>query len=188
VAVYALVAWFLFYRFLWRRDLTFFHASVPRIMAGIIVGYLPIFFVDEVWSLANRPWFAVLSIAVVLGLATLLYLYIEVQRRLGDTSLAFARARQIFLLGSLQAAGIGLMFTGMVGRFMAARNWVPGEMEASFGELRHLGPFLGHLPKVLGFEPFYTFPSAVFVMTFMSFFIGTFLQLMWEDLPITEPL
>jgi len=26
------------------------------------------------------------------------------------------------------------------------------------------------------------------VMTFLSFFIGTFLQLMWEDIPITEPL
>ena len=41
---------------------------------------------------------------------------------------------------------------------------------------------------MLGIEPFYVFPSAVFVMTFMSFFIGTFLQLMWEDMPITEPL
>jgi hypothetical protein len=37
-------------------------------------------------------------------------------------------------------------------------------------------------------EPFYTFPAAVFVMAFFSFFIGTFLQLMWEDIPITEPL
>jgi len=26
------------------------------------------------------------------------------------------------------------------------------------------------------------------VMTFLSFFIGVFLQLMWEELPITEPL
>jgi len=42
----ALVMWFLLYRFLWRRNLTFFHASVPRILAGIIVGYLPIFFID----------------------------------------------------------------------------------------------------------------------------------------------
>jgi hypothetical protein len=32
------------------------------------------------------------------------------------------------------------------------------------------------------------FPSAVLVMTFLSFFIGVFLQLMWEELPITEPL
>jgi len=28
----------------------------------------------------------------------------------------------------------------------------------------------------------------VFLMTFMAFFIGVFLQLLWEDLPITEPL
>ncbi len=47
---------------------------------------------------------------------------------------------------------------------------------------------MGELPRIVGFEPFYTFPAAVFVMTFMSFFIGTFLQLMWEDIPITEPL
>ena len=32
------------------------------------------------------------------------------------------------------------------------------------------------------------FPSALLLMTFLSFFIGIFLQLMWEELPITEPL
>ena len=41
---------------------------------------------------------------------------------------------------------------------------------------------------MVGLEPFYIFPSAVLIMTFLSFFIGIFLQLMWEDLPITEPL
>ena len=179
------VLWFLGYNFLWKRDLTFFHASVPRIMAGIIVGYLPIFFIDEVWSLANRSWFTLGSIVVILGSTTLLYLYIEVQRRLGDTIVAFARARQIFLLGVLQSAGIGLLFTGMIGRFMATRNWLP---EESVERMADLPPFLGQLPAILGIDPFLTFPSAIFMMTFMSFFIGTFLQLMWEDLPITEPL
>src|SRR5262249_12117431 len=33
-----LALWFLLYRFCWRRNLTFFRASVPRIAAGIIVG------------------------------------------------------------------------------------------------------------------------------------------------------
>jgi hypothetical protein len=179
------VLWFLLYRFLWLRDLTFFHASVPRIMAGIIVGYLPIFFIDEVWSLAHRSWFTLATIVVVLGSTTLLYLYIEVQRRIGDTDVAFARARQIFLLGVLQAAGIGLIFTGMVGRFMATRNWLPDSQVETVAELP---PFIGQLPAVIGIDPFLTFPSAIFIMTFMSFFIGTFLQLMWEDLPITEPL
>jgi hypothetical protein len=183
------VLWFLLYRFLWRRDLTFFHASVPRILAGIIVGYLPIFFIDEVWSLASRSWLTLTSIVVVLGSTTLLYLYIEVQRRLGDSDLAFARARQIFLLGVLQAAGIGLLFTGLIGRYMAVRNWVPGGDALPLAEVREgLPPFVGQLPAMLGVEPFLTFPSAIFMMTFMSFFIGTFLQLMWEDLPITEPL
>ena len=183
------VLWFLFYRFLYLRDLTIFHASVPRIMAGIVVGYLPIFFIDEVWGLASQSWFTLVSIALILGATTLLYLYIEVQYRLGDTGISFARARQIFLLGVLQSAGIGLLFTGMVGGFMATRSWSAGPEPASMEVLRHsLSPFLGELPRIVGIEPFYAFPAAVFVMTFMSFFIGTFLQLMWEDIPITEPL
>jgi hypothetical protein len=36
--------------------------------------------------------------------------------------------------------------------------------------------------------PFLLFPGAVFFMSFLAFFLGTFLQLMWEDIPITEPL
>lgn len=181
--------WFLLYRFCLKRNLTVFHASVPRIAAGIIVGYLPIFFIDEIWGLAGQSWFTLVSVATLLGFMTLLYLYVEVQRRLGNPPVAFARARQIFFLGVLQAFSIGLVITGLIGGFMAARNWGDLEESVSPAQLAEtLPPFLGELPRVLGFEPFWTFPSAVFVMTFMSFFIGTFLQLMWEDLPITEPL
>ena len=71
---YGGVLWFLLYRFLVRRDLAFFHASVPRVMAGIIVGYLPIFFIDEVWSLVARSFLPLAIIAVGVGLVTLLYL------------------------------------------------------------------------------------------------------------------
>ena len=46
---------------------------------------------------------------------------------------------------------------------------------------------IGALPRVVGIDPFFLFPSAVIMMTFLSFFIGIFLQLMWEELPITEP-
>jgi hypothetical protein len=180
-------AWFLLYRFCWRRDLTVFRASVPRIAAGIIVGYLPIFFLDEVWALAARSWSILGAASLLLGFTTLLYLYIEVQRRLGDTTLAFARARQIFLLGVLQAFGIGLLITGLIGPFMAIRNW-SGDADTAAGLGSALPAFVGELPRVIGIEPFLGFPSAVFVMTFLSFFIGTFLQLLWEDIPITEPL
>jgi hypothetical protein len=162
---------------------------VPRIAAGIIVGYLPIFFIDEIWDLATRSWLTLSGVSALLGFTTLLYLYVEVQGRLGRTEQAFARARQIFLLGVLQSFGIGLILTGLIGRFMVLRNWSPGSEAASVESLRaQLPPFVGQLPEVVGIDPFCAFPSAILVMTFMSFFIGTFLQLMWEDIPITEPL
>ena len=38
-------------------------------------------------------------------------------------------------------------------------------------------------------DPFYLLSRRrCMMMTFLSFFIGIFLQLMWEELPITEPL
>jgi len=179
--------WFLLYRFCWRRNLTLFRAAVPRIAAGIIVGYLPIFFIDEVWALAGRSLGIVSCVSLLLAMATLLYIYIEVQQRLGNTDVAFSRARQIFALGVLQAFGIGLVITGLLGPFMAGRNWGAGAGEIE--SLRtSLPPVLGQLPEIVGLGPFLIFPVAVAFMTFLSFFIGTFLQLMWEDLPITEPL
>ena len=181
--------WFLLYRFCWKRDLSFFHAAVPRIGAGIIVGYLPVLFIDEVWDLASRGAGTVLTLGGMLGLITLLYIYVEVQQRLGDTGVAFARARAIFLLGVLQAFGAGVVITSLVGGIMVGRNWSPTGAELPIEQLRSgLEPVLGQLPRIVGIEPFLLFPSAVVMMTFLSFFIGIFLQLMWEELPITEPL
>jgi len=187
--VNAAAIWFLLYRFCWKRDLSFFHASVPRIAAGIIVGYLPVFLIDEVWDLANQPFAILGAVSLFMGLVTLLYIYVEVQRRINDRDEAFARARAIFLLGVLQAFGIGVVMTNLVGRFMVLRNW-GAEKAGVVGSFADAGvtKFVGELPRIVGVEPMLAFPSALLVMTFLSFFIGVFLQLMWEELPITEPL
>jgi hypothetical protein len=183
------VIWFLVYQFCWKRDLTMFHASVPRIGAGIIVGYLPVFLIDEVWALAGRDVFMLATVVTFLGLATLLYIYVEIQRRLGGTRVAFSRARGIFLLGLVEASTLGVVMTSLIGRFMVSRNWATEMAGVPVETLRaSLDPLVGQLPRVIGLEPLYAFPSAVLTMTFLSFFIGVFLQLMWEDLPITEPL
>ena len=81
--------------------------AATRIAAGIIVGYQPIFFIDEVWALATRPFPTLVGIVLLLGMATLLYLYVEVNGRLSDSVVAFHRARRIFLLGVLQAVQLG---------------------------------------------------------------------------------
>ena len=71
---------------------------------------------------------------------------------------------------------------------MVARTWGE-EGLISIAELRNTTPtFVGELPRIMGIEPFYVFPTAVLLMTFFSLFVGIFLQLLWEDLPITEPL
>ena len=185
--VIAAAAWFLGVQFMWKKDLTLFYTSVPRIGAGIIVGYLPVFLIDEVWDLAEQPAFYLLTTILLLGSTTLLYLFVEVQRRLGDPKEAFARARDIFLLGLIEAAAFGVVVTSLLGPLMVARNW--GTQAQTLASLREtLTPFAGELPRVLGFELLPAFPSAVLLMSFLSFFIGTFLQLLWEDLPITEPL
>lgn len=182
-------AWFLLYRFCWKRDLSFFHSSVPRIGAGIIVGYLPVFLIDEVWDLASHATFAINAVTTLLGLVTLLYVYVEIAHRIPDTSVAFARARSIFLLGVVEAFGAGIVMTSLVGPFMVVRNWSPDSGEISVTALKAtMPPMLGQLPHVVGYESLWVFPSALFLMTFLSFFIGIFLQLMWEELPITEPL
>jgi hypothetical protein len=187
--VNAAAVWFLLYRFCWKRDLSFFHASVPRIGAGIIVGYLPVFLIDEVWDLASRPNAALDSVAPLLGLVTLLYVYVEIARRISDTTIAFARARAIFLMGVVEAFCVGIVMTSLVGPFMVARNWSPPSGELAIEVLRDsMPPMLGQLPHIVGIAPLYVFPSALLLMTFLSFFIGIFLQLMWEELPITEPL
>jgi len=182
--------WYLIWKFCVRQDLTFFHSSVPRMFAGVIVGYLPVFLIDEVWDLASRDAFVVLGLSLFLSLITLLYIFIEVRRRIGAREAAFARARGLFQLGVLQAFLAGLVMTTIVGPFMVVRNWSPeGAAELSVAALRlDLAPLIGELPRVIGVEPFAVFPAVVGLMTFLSFFIGVFLQLMWEELPITEPL
>ena len=188
VAVIAGVIWYLGFRFVWQKDLAFFHGAVPRIGAGIIVGYLPVFLIDEVWDLARRPWFPLGVTVVLLGFLTLLYLYVEVRRRILEPREAFARARRLFLLGVFQALGLGLTVTTLLGSFMVSRVW-GHEGGETLAELRATSaPFLGELPRIMGVEPVLAFPTAILLMTFLSFFIGTFLQLLWEDLPITEPL
>ena len=117
--------WFLLVQFMWKKDLTFFYTSVPRIGAGIIVGYAPVFLIDEVWDLAKQPPVYLVATCLLLGSTTLLYLFVEVQRRLGDARLGFKRARDLFLLGLVEAGAFGMLTTSLLGPLMAARNWGP---------------------------------------------------------------
>jgi len=84
--------------------------------------------------------------------------------------------------------------TSLLGGLMTSRNWGEDAWREQVGEVTlvglrdHLGPVIGHLPPIMGVEPLPAFPTAILLMSVLAFFIGTFLQLLWEDLPITEPV
>ena len=59
------------------------------------MGYLPVFLIDEVWDLAGRQALALDAVVLLLGLVTLLYIYVEIARRISDSGVAFARAEGI---------------------------------------------------------------------------------------------
>jgi hypothetical protein len=88
----------------------------------------------------------------------------------------------------IEGAGLGLLLTSCSARFMARAT---GGHEPARRRSRRCARCCRRSwasCRGAGRRALYTFPSAVLLMTFLSFFIGTFLQLLWEDLPITEPL
>jgi hypothetical protein len=150
LSVLGAVLWYLVVRFLWQKDLAFFHSAVPRIGAGIIVGYMPVFLIDEVWDLARRPWFLLGVTAALMGTTTLLYIYVEVRSRIRDPKEAFERARRIFLLGVLEALALGLVVTSLLGKFMIVRVW-GNEDQILFETIRETTPAVfGQLPRIMG--------------------------------------
>ena len=135
ILVLAMALWLFGFRFLWRRELTFFHASVPRIAAGIIVGYLPVFLIDEVWDLAGQSLVTLVTVVAMLGAPTLLYLYVEVQRRLRDPRGRVPRARPTSSCSACcSPAAFGIVATSLIGLMVArtgrTRNWSVGRRRA----------------------------------------------------------
>src|SRR5690606_16110281 len=98
--------------------------------------------IDEVWDLASHSTFALSAVSALLGLVTLLYIYVEIAHRIPDPSVAFARARAIFLLGVVEAFGAGIVMTSLVGPFMVERNWSPDSGSVPLATLKTALPSL----------------------------------------------
>ena len=124
----------------------------------------------------------------MLGFAILLYLYVEVHSRLGDPRRAFGRALDIFLLGLIESAGLGLLVTSLLGPLMAGRNWGLGQASGLAETREMLAPSSASCRACSASSRSGCSRRRVLLMSVLAFFIGTFLQLLWEDLPITEPL
>jgi hypothetical protein len=152
---------------------------VPRLAGCIVVGYLPLVVGAETWQFIGElaqsrgEW----RLLVMIGLAILVacgYLVLEMHSIIGQSQGLWSRALKIYILGLAWSLVIGLIILDILaptfkkideGKFLseAQITWVPG--------------LLGEIPWeiLIGYVP-------------LALLIGIFLQIFWEEKPITEPL
>lgn len=151
---------------------------IPRLAACIMVGYFPLIVTDEIWLAVPQlvlytSWWPP-PFSFVIGTLALfvswVYLLIEVSNKVSNRALAWRRTSVVFLIGLGWSLIIGLLVLDLVG--LAFKNrleslhsllWVPG----LFGQIP-VQVLLLYMPLAL--------------------LLGIFLQIIWEEKPITEPL
>jgi hypothetical protein len=157
----------------------FKNVLLPRLLAGIAIGYLFLLPGKDFWEFAvSQKADATLQIWLLAGLtlfASWLYLlYGEVKRVVIKSGEAKKRALLIFIIGLSQSIAVGFILSGLLAPPLARwQNW-EGLVKA--------GEWFG-IPI-----PFGIFPMAFVFQVPVAFFVGILSQILWEDKPVTEPL
>ena len=171
---------------------------IPRLLGGIIVGYLPLLMTGEMWQFCmNITWLEFLQIIIASLLACWIYLYVEVNNAIRDKDEAFKRANSVLLLGCIESLIVGLVFCSLFGPILIEKAVFPKQSidltQKSF--LLHLpkeihAPILFGLLNALGVKDsvHFVYPPVILLYFPLALFIGIFVQILWEDKPITEPL
>jgi len=162
---------------------------IGRLMGGCVIGWLPIV-TEEWWRLAltnpidHYPWIDLLPIAaffIVVG-----YICLEARRFLPHNRVSswglLKRSFEIALLGLLLSALIGLFLCRFAG---------PAVLKGIKDQIswHYRAPLLGFLKGLYGSPDDGFFPLAVLLIhSPLALFIGIFIQILWEEKPLTEPL
>ncbi len=147
---------------------------IPRLFGSIIVGYLPLIVGDELWKfaiLADR--YTITAIVFLSLFISFLYILHEISNIVGYGKDVFRRSVNIFSNGVLYSFSIGIILLDILNAHFVSNMNDPQIFRSSH---LHSG-ILGVIdPKVL----LVFFPLALL--------IGIFVQIIWDDKPITEPL
>ncbi len=154
---------------------------LPRLLAAIGVGYLPLLLTAELWKIvyrfdATEPMSLGRILIIDLGALLLSFVYLrwfEVEKKLARTpNLARRkvvwRALWILVFGLVASLCVGIMILDVVGRGLARAHFegIPSGVPGIFGEV--------HTPILWVFAPF-------------ALLIGVILQIFWEQTPISYP-
>ena len=161
--------------YLAKRNPLTFKLKLPRLFGAIVVGYLPLLLGGkEVWKFgmnAQLPTIAMLVISCLF--VSFLYLWHEVYNCIENKENVFFRVWKIYLRAVFYSILIGIIFQDIMG--YTFYKIIDENIFTYYNNC--LTGFIGVIdPKVL----FIFFPLALL--------IGIFVQIIWEDKPITQPL
>jgi len=148
---------------------------IPRMAAGIVVGYIPLLLTDDSWRTIYylTGLQGILLFVIVIAFSGF-FLFLEVQKIVNNTAVAAVRALPVLCLGLLESFIIGLVVLDLI--TLAFKPTLPA--------LDSLRLYDGLVHGLFG-----DIPPKILVLFFpLAFFIGIFIQLLWEEKPVTQPL
>jgi hypothetical protein len=146
---------------------------IPRLFAGILIGYFPLLFASDVWKLAfNLQGLP----AIISGIGSLalcwIYLNTEINNRIPETKERSSRVLQIFIIGVVESFLLGVVLTDIIA-LPIIKELLPDMNNSIYA-------FYGLFGIII--------PKVILVFFPMALLIGIVVQIIWEDKPITHPL
>ncbi|MBI3795798.1 MAG: hypothetical protein HY268_02375 [Deltaproteobacteria bacterium] len=172
----AIVAW------LWRKQLfDNIRQLLPRLAAGVLVGYLPLMTTSDLWKwLLRMPTIAAGLLALMMLVVSLGYLYVEARSAVIDGELPdimrkelWIRVSRVFLVGLSETLLIGFVLSEFFGQTVVLS----------------LRDDLENIPviAVTGWVG-YIFPKVVLFYAPFALFFGILVQLIWDEKTVAQPL
>ncbi len=171
--------------FLLGHQLDWIKIIIPRLAGTIVVGYVLLVVTAEIWEFSLRyyqkekivcliQYIAIITTAL---LTSLIYLFIEVNNLVKKPWLAFRRALSLFLLGVTESFIIGLILFDLFANGMT--NGLMSDLGINADKIVEIriDGFFGRI-----------YPLPLILYASLALVIGIFVQIIWEDKPITEPL
>lgn len=154
-------------------DLFWTKLCLPRLLGAIGVGFIPLIITAEVWEFASKiHWEHAALIFILAALGSAIYLYIEISNLnpRPEPKLIRSRSWSILFIGMIESLLISLVLFDLTSAYFAKYR------------------FNADAPKVLcgifGLLPV----KEMLLFASLALLIGIFIQILWEEKPITQPL
>lgn len=159
-----------------------FNLLLPRMFSAIIIGYILLAMAEETWKLAFNMWADKLSIVITVVLSLFAYfisygyLWIEISK-IGKY--VRRRALHVFLIGFIESLLTGFFLCFLLNKYYTPQRLLP--------DLK-LWQDLCFVYFSVNSTIFIYYPQVLSFFCPLALFIGIFVQIIWEDKPITHPL